>query len=163
MKLISGVRKSRNVVGIIPGSDLAKEYVVIGAHMDHLGAVKGKSGKLDIYNGADDNASGVAGLIEVARAFSKEMDGPRRTIVFIAFGSEEIGVLGSNYYVNNPLFPLDKIHIMINLDMDSSRLIRKFEDLLCDQTFPYPAQRDRSNAQIGCNMILWNVIFKSGI
>ena len=109
-----------NVVGILDGSDpvLKNETIVIGAHYDHLG--RGGSGSLahregDIHHGADDNASGVAGLLELARVFSAER--PRRTIVFAAFSGEEEGLLGSNYYVNHPIVPLANTIAMINLDM----------------------------------------------
>jgi hypothetical protein len=117
LKIESVQTKSRNVVGYLEGTDLKEQYVIIGSHMDHLGAVEKADGKKDIYRGADDNASGVSGVIELARAFATCDPKPRRSIVFIAFGSEEIGVIGSQYYVNHPLFPLDKVQVMINLDM----------------------------------------------
>lgn len=110
-----------NVIGILEGTDavLKNEIIVIGAHYDHLG--KGGAGSLavnstEIHHGADDNASGVAALLELARQFAKEKKN-RRTIVFMAFGGEEEGLLGSKFYVNNPIFPLDKTVAMINLDM----------------------------------------------
>jgi len=110
-----------NVVGILDGSDpsLKNETIVIGAHYDHLG--RGGEGSLapkegDIHHGADDNASGVAGVIELVRIFS-ERPRPRRTIVFIAFSGEEEGLLGSNYYVNHPIVPLSNTVAMINMDM----------------------------------------------
>ncbi|HEY0320763.1 MAG TPA: M20/M25/M40 family metallo-hydrolase [Pyrinomonadaceae bacterium] len=109
-----------NVVGVLEGSDpkLKNEAIVIGAHYDHLG--RGGEGSLapkegEVHHGADDNASGVAGLLELARLFSKER--PRRTIVFIAFSGEEEGLLGSNYYVNHPAVPLSQTIAMINMDM----------------------------------------------
>jgi len=113
---------SFNVVGILPGSDpkLKDEAIVIGAHYDHLG--RGGEGSLapregEIHHGADDNASGVAGLLELARLFSSQQPRPRRTIVFIAFSGEEEGLLGSNYYVNHPIVPLASTVAMINMDM----------------------------------------------
>lgn len=109
-----------NVIGILDGSDptLKNEAIVIGAHYDHLGL--GGYGSLaarpgEIHHGADDNASGVAGLLELARILSAER--PRRTIVFAAFSGEEEGLLGSNYYVNHPIVPLANTVAMINLDM----------------------------------------------
>jgi len=115
---------SFNVVGILPGSDpgLSEEAIVIGAHYDHLGRGGEGSGSLDpreglIHHGADDNASGVAGLIELARVLSTQNPKPRRTIVFIAFSGEEEGLLGSDYYVNHPIIPLAKTVAMINMDM----------------------------------------------
>jgi aminopeptidase YwaD len=113
---------SLNVVGILPGSDpkLKDETIVIGAHYDHLG--RGGEGSLapregEIHHGADDNASGVAGLIELARLLSSQNPKPRRTIVFIAFSGEEEGLIGSNYYVNHPIVPLTNTVAMINMDM----------------------------------------------
>lgn len=111
-----------NVVGILDGSDptLKNEVIVIGAHYDHLG--RGGEGSLapregDLHHGADDNASGTAGLLELARSFSAQRPRPRRTIVFIAFSGEEEGLLGSNYYVNHPILPLANTVAMINMDM----------------------------------------------
>lgn len=112
---------SFNVVGILPGSDpkLKNEAIVIGAHYDHLGYGGEGSGSLSattgIHHGADDNASGVAGLLELARILSSQK--PRRTIVFIAFSGEEEGLIGSNYYVNHPIVPLANTVAMINMDM----------------------------------------------
>jgi Zn-dependent M28 family amino/carboxypeptidase len=105
---------------------LKNEAIVIGAHYDHLG--NGGSGSLaanstEIHHGADDNASGTAAIIELARLFAgqnRDSNGAgknKRTLIFIAFSGEEDGVFGSKYYVNNPVFPLDKTIAMINLDM----------------------------------------------
>ena len=111
-----------NVIGVLDGSEpgLKKEVIVVGAHYDHLG--RGGEGSLatregDVHHGADDNASGVAGMMELARVLVAERPKPRRTIVFIAFSGEEEGLLGSNYYVNNPIFPLNSTVAMINMDM----------------------------------------------
>lgn len=111
-----------NVVGILEGSDpkLKHEVIVIGAHYDHLG--RGGQGSLasregEIHHGADDNASGVAGLLELARTFAQDRKFVRRTLVFIAFSGEEEGLLGSSYYVRNPALPLAQTVAMINLDM----------------------------------------------
>ena len=113
---------SFNVVGILPGSDpkLKDEAIVIGAHYDHLG--RGGEGSLapregEIHHGADDNASGVAGLLELARILSSQNPKPRRTVVFIAFSGEEEGLIGSNYYVDHPIVPLANTVAMINMDM----------------------------------------------
>jgi aminopeptidase YwaD len=114
---------SFNVVGILPGSDpkLKNETIVIGAHYDHLGMGGEGSGSLSartgIHHGADDNASGVAGLLELARMFTSQNPKPRRTIVFIAFSGEEEGLIGSSYYVNHPIGPLANTVAMINMDM----------------------------------------------
>jgi len=93
---------------------------VIGAHYDHLG--RGGEGSLapregEIHHGADDNASGVAGLIELVRMLSTQNPGARRTIIFIAFSGEEEGLIGSSYYVNYPIIPLSNTVAMINMDM----------------------------------------------
>ena len=111
-----------NVIGVLEGSDpvLKNENIVIGAHYDHLG--RGGSGSLsptsgEIHHGADDNASGTAGLLELARVFSAQQPRPKRTLIFIAFGGEEEGLLGSAYYVNHPLTPLTNTVAMINMDM----------------------------------------------
>jgi len=111
-----------NVIGILEGSDpvLKKEAIIIGAHYDHLGL--GGEGSLattegEIHHGADDNASGTAGVIELARLFTTQNPRPRRTIVFIAFSGEEGGLLGSNYYVNHPIVPLANTVAMFNMDM----------------------------------------------
>jgi len=114
--------QAANVVGILDGSDptLKNEVIVIGAHYDHLG--RGGEGSLapkegDIHHGADDNASGTVGVLELARIFSEQRPRLKRTIVFIAFSGEEEGLLGSNYYVNHPIMPLANTVAMINMDM----------------------------------------------
>jgi len=111
-----------NVIGFIEGSDekLKKEVIIIGAHYDHLGVDKYASAKQDsIYNGADDNASGTAGLMLIAKAFASQEIKPKRSLLFIAFGGEEQGGVGSGFYCENPLFPLNKTVAMFNLDMIS--------------------------------------------
>jgi peptidase M28-like protein/PDZ domain-containing protein len=111
-----------NVVGVLEGSDpvLKKETIIIGAHYDHLG--RGGEGSLapqpgEIHHGADDNASGTAGLLELARIFGAQRPRLKRTLIFIAFSGEEEGLLGSNYYVNHPLTQLANTVGMINMDM----------------------------------------------
>ena len=107
----------RNVVGVLPGD--SEEAVVIGAHYDHLGL--GDESSLaeqhlgQIHNGADDNASGVAGMLVLARDFSAAR--PGRTLVFAAFAAEELGLLGSRHYVQHPPHPLEHTVAMVNLDM----------------------------------------------
>jgi Peptidase family M28/PDZ domain len=111
----------KNVIGILPGRDpiLRNQTVVLGAHYDHLGL--GGFGSLDpdsiglVHNGADDNASGVAGLIQVAARLAASP--PARTVVFIAFSGEELGLLGSAHYVKEPIYPLAGTLAMVNLDM----------------------------------------------
>ncbi len=112
--------RGRNVVGILRGSDpeLRETAVVVGAHYDHLGLGEfGSTGEAgEIHNGADDNASGVAAVLAAARALR---GGPRpaRSIVFIAFTGEELGLIGSAWYANHPAIPLEETVAMINLDM----------------------------------------------
>ena len=119
--LIKKQTEAYNVIGILEGNDntLKNEAIVIGAHYDHLG--RGGQGSLavnstEIHHGADDNASGVAAMLELARQFAKSKNN-KRTLIFIAFGGEEEGLLGSKFYVNNPAFPLAKTVAMINMDM----------------------------------------------
>lgn len=107
-----------NVIGFIDNK--AENTVVIGAHYDHLGYGEEHSslhrGEKAIHNGADDNASGIAALIELARYFKKSTD-KANNYLFIAFSGEEMGLLGSNYFVKNPTIPLEKMNYMINMDM----------------------------------------------
>ncbi|MCA1590101.1 MAG: M20/M25/M40 family metallo-hydrolase [Acidobacteria bacterium] len=110
-----------NVIGVLEGRDpvLKSEAIVIGAHYDHLG--RGGQASLaaesaQIHHGADDNASGTAAVIELAREFAKEKKN-KRTLILILFSGEEDGLLGSRHYVNNPVWPIEKTVAMINLDM----------------------------------------------
>ena len=111
-----------NVVGVIEGNDpkLKREYIAIGAHYDHLGHGGESSlapNSSDIHHGADDNASGTAGLLELARIFSAQRGQLRRSVIFIAFSAEESGLIGSNAYVNDPAAQLANTVAMLNLDM----------------------------------------------
>jgi hypothetical protein len=109
-----------NIVGFIPGTDpvLKNEYVIVGAHYDHVGYNKSHApGEDYIINGADDNASGTAGMLAVAEAFAKNTTKPKRSLIFIGFTAEEKGLYGSEAYVNNPAVPVEKTVAMINLDM----------------------------------------------
>lgn len=110
----------RNVVACIEGSDprLKDEVLVIGAHYDHVGIRHGlPAGEDSICNGADDNASGTCGVMAIAEAFAKSDAKPKRTVLFIAFAGEELGLLGSRAYVNAPLYPLSRTVAMLNFDM----------------------------------------------
>jgi hypothetical protein len=117
---LAGLR-GRNVIGILPGHDpvLRNQTLIVGAHYDHLG--RGEFGSLDpdstgrVHNGADDNASGTAMLIQIASRLASSP--PARTVVFIGFSGEELGLLGSSYYVHQPIYPLANTIAMINLDM----------------------------------------------
>ena len=114
------LRKTKNIIGFLDNG--AEFTIVIGAHFDHLGLGKQGSSKDEhpegkIHNGADDNASGVAGLLELARYFSQNDVKEPYNFLFIAFGAEELGLLGSKHFVNNPTLPLNKISFMCNMDM----------------------------------------------
>jgi aminopeptidase YwaD len=113
---------ARNVVGFIPGNDpqLRDEVIVIGAHYDHLGY--GEVGSLapepgDIHPGADDNASGTAAIMELARLLAQNRDRLKRSVLVIAFSAEEEGLLGAEYFVQNPTVPRENIVAMLNFDM----------------------------------------------
>ncbi|OFX40452.1 MAG: hypothetical protein A2X08_12480 [Bacteroidetes bacterium GWA2_32_17] len=115
---------THNVVAMIEGSDsiLKNEYIVIGAHYDHLGMGGKDSGSrmpdtIAVHNGADDNASGVAGILELTRLFAELPTKPKRTLIFVAFSGEEMGLLGSKQFVKEPPVPLKAIKAMFNFDM----------------------------------------------
>ena len=112
----TAAKTSRNVIGVLPGSSRADEAVLYMAHWDHLGKHEGEEGTDTLYNGAVDNATGVAGILEIAEAFAHQEQKPERSVVFVAVTLEESGLLGSKYYVAHPTFPLDKIAGVINLD-----------------------------------------------
>ncbi|MEO6434445.1 MAG: M20/M25/M40 family metallo-hydrolase, partial [Tepidisphaeraceae bacterium] len=108
----------KNVIGVLPG-ELADEYIVIGAHYDHLGRGGGHfgfGGGKQIHNGADDNASGTAALMMIASRFAAGPK-PPRSIIFVAFTAEEVGLIGSNEFVKHPPVPLSQMVAMLNLDM----------------------------------------------
>ncbi|GAB4049749.1 M20/M25/M40 family metallo-hydrolase [Spirosoma litoris] len=114
------LRKAANVIGFLDNE--APYTIVVGAHYDHLGL--GRQGSsLDslpqgkIHNGADDNASGVAGLLELAQYFAKNGVKEPYNVLFMAFGAEELGLQGSRYFLNNPTLPLDKLNFMVCMDM----------------------------------------------
>ena len=111
---------ARNIIGLLEGSDakLKEEYIIVGGHFDHLG-VSEKKGVKNIYNGADDNASGVTGVIELAKHYSGLKERPKRSIIFILFDAEEKGLIGSSYFIKNLPKGINKSKIvaMVNLDM----------------------------------------------
>ena len=119
--MVAGVRtggeklNSINVASIIEGSHYPNEYIVITAHLDHVG-IEGE----DIFNGADDDGSGSMALLEIAQAFkmaSLDGHGPKRSIVILHVSAEEKGLLGSEYYTDNPLYPLEDTITNLNVDM----------------------------------------------
>lgn len=112
----------RNILGVLEGSDpeLKHEYIVVGAHYDHVGygSAQNSFGPVGyIHNGADDNASGTAALLEAARAFGRLEPRPKRSILFALWDGEEKGLLGSRHWVNQPTVPLNRVRAMVNLDM----------------------------------------------
>lgn len=117
-------KTTQNVVAMLEGTDKAftGKYILVGAHYDHLGIGGPNSGSrmpdtIAVHNGADDNASGVAGIMELAYLFGKSKQKMKRSVIFVAFTAEEMGLVGSKYFVNNPLIDLKNIELMINFDM----------------------------------------------
>jgi hypothetical protein len=108
-------KKAANIIGYLEGSDeaLRDEFIVIGAHHDHLGSLADGT----VYYGADDNASGTAGLLESARWLAMEAGGLGRSVLFVSFCAEELSLIGSKYFIEHPPIPLDKIRLLINMDM----------------------------------------------
>ena len=115
LKSTSSTKTSRNVLGLLPGSERPDEALVYMAHWDHLGKHDDETGD-NVYNGAVDNATGVAGIIEIAEAFAKAQAKPKRSVLFLAVTLEESGLLGSKYYVAHPAIPLDKTVAVFNVD-----------------------------------------------
>jgi hypothetical protein len=142
---------SYNVAGILPGSDpaLAKEVVVLTAHLDHVGVGTPNAKGDPIYNGAMDNAVGIASLIEEAKRFKTAGKAPRRSVMFLAVTAEEKGLVGSDYFAQNPT--VEKANIVANVNLDMPIINYKFEDVT-----PFGASHstlgeivERAAAQIG--------------
>lgn len=112
-----------NILAVMPGTDLANEYIIVGAHYDHLGSNCSSSSSDFICNGATDNAAGVAAALEIARAMAEDEFQGRRSIVFAFWDQEEFGLLGSQYYVNNPVVPLNQTVAYINFDILGANLL----------------------------------------
>lgn len=121
---------SSNVIGIIPGSDpkVKDEVVILSAHLDHIGVGRPDKTGDTINNGAEDNAVGIASLIEEAKRFAASGKPPRRTVMFLAVTAEEKGLIGSDYFANNPTVPLKSIVADVNLDMPL--ITYPFEDMI---------------------------------
>jgi len=143
----------RNVVAVLPGRDpvLRAEAVVIGAHYDHLGngtfGARDSASRGQIHNGADDNASGTATLLEAARILRDKP--PRRTVVFVAFAGEELGLLGSDAYVKHAILPIDRTVAMINLDMVGRLREGRLMALGAETAVEFPALLDSLNRSAG--------------
>jgi aminopeptidase YwaD len=123
-EVVREMANTRNVVMVLPGEDpqLKNEYLILGAHFDHLGMGGPGSGSraldtIGIHHGADDNASGVAMMLELAEKFAKTKGSHKRSIICVAFSGEEEGLLGSKHFVDNPEIDLSKVDAMINMDM----------------------------------------------
>ena len=149
---------ARNVIGVLPGRDpaLRNEIVIVGAHYDHLGRGGPGSGALDpdvkdeVHNGADDNASGTAALIHIASRLA--LSPPARTVVFIAFSGEELGLLGSAYYVKHPLYPLPATLAMVNMDMVGRLKNRRLVIYGVETAREFPALLDSLNWYAGFDL-----------
>lgn len=143
-----------NVVGILPGADrrLAGQDIVVGAHFDHLG--RGSFGDpagdttRQIHNGADDNASGTAAVLEVARLLKAARHRPARSIVFVLFNAEEEGALGSAFYAEHPAIPMDSTLAMVNLDMVGRMRDRRVIALGVRSATEWQAILDSANAPL---------------
>ena len=113
--LPAGIKDSENVVAFVAGTTFPEEIIVISAHYDHIGIENG-----EIYNGADDDASGTVAILEIAEAFqlaANEGKGPKRSLLFLHVTAEEKGLFGSKWYVENPLFPIENHVANLNIDM----------------------------------------------
>ena len=120
--------KSHNVIGKITGSEKPNEYIVYSAHWDHFGIGKKDAEGDSIYNGALDNASGTAGLLEIAKAFKSLKEKPKRSVVFLAVTAEEQGLWGAAYYAQNPVYP--KEQTVANINMDGINPYGKMKDII---------------------------------
>lgn len=133
--------EGKNVLGFLEGSDLKDELIVVSAHYDHLG-IRGT----DIFNGADDNGSGTSTVLDIAEAFKLAKDaghGPRRSMLFLLVTGEEKGLLGSQWYAENPTFPLENIVADVNVDM-----IGRIDDEHTDANYIYVIGSDRLSTDL---------------
>jgi aminopeptidase YwaD len=151
------LRTTHNVLGVVHGRDprLAQEIVVVGAHYDGLGL--GGPGSLEpvpgeVHNGADDNASGVSALLELAQFFAYPTNRPDRTIAFVAFGAEEEGILGSAWFVANPPWPLGNVVAMVNMDM-IGRLGEELTVYGVASSKGWPAVLEDANRDVGAPVV----------
>jgi Zn-dependent M28 family amino/carboxypeptidase len=128
MQVAATYKKTYNVIAKIPGTKRPGEYIIYTAHWDHLGFGKADEKGDSIYNGALDNASGTAGLLELARVFNTLKTKPERTIVFLSVTAEEQGLWGSAYYAHNPVYPPTKT--VANINMDGLNAFEKTKDVV---------------------------------
>ncbi|WP_228450743.1 M28 family metallopeptidase [Chryseolinea soli] len=127
IKFKSTYNKSYNAVAKITGSEKPDEFVIYSAHWDHFGIAKPNAAGDSIYNGAVDNAGGVATMLEIAKGFKSMKQKPKRSILFLAVTAEEQGLWGSAYYARNPLYPIDKT--VANINIDFTNVIGKMKDV----------------------------------
>lgn len=118
--------KSYNVLATLAGSEIPQEHVIYSAHWDHLGKDESKEGD-QIYNGAHDNATGTAAILEIARAFAKLETAPKRSVSLLIVTAEEQGLLGSKYYAENPVIPLEDT--VANINMDAMNILGRTRDV----------------------------------
>jgi Zn-dependent M28 family amino/carboxypeptidase len=140
--LPDGLNDSQNIIAYIEGSEFPNEYLYVSAHSDHEGVIDG-----EIYNGADDNGSGTAAVLEMAEAFSKAVkDGyrPKRSIVFLHVTAEEVGLHGSRYYTDHPVFPLENAVTTLNIDM-IGRVDKRHKD---NENYIYVIGSDRMSTEL---------------
>jgi Zn-dependent M28 family amino/carboxypeptidase len=128
MKVVATYNQSHNVIGKITGAKHPDEYIIYSAHWDHLGIGKPDETGDSIYNGALDNASATAGLLQLAKAFNSLKTKPDRTIIFLSVTAEEQGLWGSAYYAQNPIYPVNKT--LANINMDGLNNVGKTKDIV---------------------------------
>ena len=141
-ELPDNINTSQNVIAYIEGSEFPDEYIYIAAHSDHEGIIDGQ-----IYPGADDNGSGTAAVFEMAEAFQmavKNGYGPKRSIVFLHVTAEEVGLHGSRYYTNHPVFPLENTVTTLNIDM-IGRVDKRHED---NEAYIYVIGADKISTEL---------------
>ena len=153
----TNMAKTSNIVGIVEGEGpLADETIVIGGHYDHLGkggAGSRAPGSTEIHNGADDNATGTAAVLELARRFAQRDEKPARRLVFMCFSAEEMGLLGAYHYVQEPLFPLEKTVAMVNFDMIGWLRDDKLTIYSADSAEEFGSILDKANEGIDLNLV----------
>ncbi|WP_458626046.1 M28 family metallopeptidase [Winogradskyella sp. PC D3.3] len=140
--LPNNLNASQNVIAFIEGAEFPEEYVYIMAHSDHEGIVNG-----EIFNGADDNGSGTSALLEISEAFNqatKEGHRPKRSVVFLHVTGEEVGLYGSKFYSENPIFPIENAIATLNMDM-IGRVDDRHKD---DENYIYIIGSDRKSSEL---------------
>ena len=147
--------KTYNVIGMIDGEGpLADETIVIGGHYDHLGmgGAGSRTDRREIHNGADDNATGTAAVLELARRFAAREKKPARRLLFVCFSAEEMGLLGAFHYVKEPIVALDKTAAMVNFDMIGWLRDNKVTVFNATSAEEFDALLDRANIEIGLDV-----------